>query len=202
MAFIYGFKYLMLVTYPALWTKVYGYRIGIAGLMYIALGVGSVSGLLVGTPLIQFVYLKLVARNNGVAKPEYRLPVLIPSSVLMGIGLIWYGWSAEAKIFWLMPEIGTAIFSFGISALFQTIQNYLIDMNPMYAASSIAAGAMFRSFFAFGFPLFGQAMYNRLGYGWANTLCGLLCFTLGVPFPVFVYLKGEKLRKWANKRFQ
>lgn len=202
MAFIYGFMYLMLVTYPALWTEKYGFRIGIAGLMYVALGIGSVIGLLVCTPLIQYVYLKLVARNNGVPKPEYRLPVLIPSSVLMGIGLIWYGWSAEAKVFWLMPQIGTAIYSFGISALFQTIQNYLIDMNPVYSASSIAAAAVFRSFFGFGFPLFGQVMYDKLGYGWANTLCGLLCFTLGVPFPVIVYFRGERLRKWANKRFQ
>lgn len=202
MAFIYGFMYLMLVTYPALWTEVYGYRIGIAGLMYVSLGVGSVLGLMVCTPLIQWVYLKLTKKNNGVSKPEFRLPVLIPSSVLMGIGLIWYGWSAEAKIFWLMPQIGTAIYSFGISALFQTVQNYLIDMNPMYSASSIAAAAVFRSFFGFGFPLFGQAMYNKLGYGWANTLCGLLCFVLGVPFPVIVYLKGERLRNWANKRFQ
>lgn len=202
MAFIYGFMYLMLVTYPALWTEVYGYRIGIAGLMYVSLGIGSVLGLIVCTPLIQWVYLRLTNANNGVSKPEFRLPVLIPSSVLMGIGLIWYGWSAEAKIFWIMPQIGTAIYSFGISALFQTVQNYLIDMNPVYSASSIAAAAVFRSFFGFGFPLFGQAMYNKLGYGWANTLCGLLCFTLGVPFPVIVYLKGERLRNWANKRFQ
>lgn len=28
----------------------------------------------------------------------------------------WYGWSAQAKIHWIMPIIGTAIFGFGESS--------------------------------------------------------------------------------------
>lgn len=201
MAFIYGFMYLLLVTFPTLWTHEYGFRVGIAGLMYAGLGVGFGLGLLVWTPSIQNVYQMLTKRNGGVPKPEFRIPLLVPSSVIMGIGLIWYGWSAQAKMIWVMPCIGTGIYGFGLIAMFQTIQNYLIDMNPVYSASSIAAAAVFRSYFGFGFPLFGAAMYNKLGYGWANTLCGILCFVLGVPFPLFVYFYGERLRKWANKRF-
>lgn len=202
MAFIYGFMYLLLVTFPALWIDRYGFSIGISGLMYLSLGIGFFVGLLVWAPGVQYVFHKLTERNNGVSKPEFRLPLLVPSSAIMGIGLIWYGWSAEARIFWLMPCIGTGIFGFGLVCLFQTVQNYLIDMNPRYSASCIAAAAVFRSFFGFGFPLFGHAMIDKLGYGWSNTLSGLLCFVLGVPFPLFVYLRGEPLRIWANKRFQ
>lgn len=202
LAFIYGFMYLLLVTFPTLWTVRYGYGIGVSGLMYLGLGVGFFIGIMVWTPVVQKIYLALTKRNNGVAKPEFRLPSLVPASILMGIGLIWYGWSAQAQTFWLVPLIGTGIYAFGIIAMFQTIQNYLIDMNPLYSASSIAAAAVYRSFFGFGFPLFGQAMYTKLGYGWANTLCGILCFVLGVPFPIVVYVWGERLRNWANKRFQ
>lgn len=31
-------------------------------------------------------------------------------SVLVPIGLFWYGWSAEARLHWIMPIIGSAIF--------------------------------------------------------------------------------------------
>lgn len=201
LAFIYGFMYLLLVTYPALWTQYYGYSTGIAGLMYLGVGIGFFIGMPTWTPLVQIIYLRLTKRNNDEPKPEYRLPLLLPSTFCMGIGLIWYGWAAEYKTFWLVPLLGTGLYAFGIIGLFQTIQNYLIDMNPLYSASSIAAALVFRSLFAFFFPLFGQAMYNRLGYGWANTICGVLCFILGIPFPIAVYVWGERLRKWADKRF-
>ena len=46
-----------------------------------------------------------------------------------------------------MPGIGSAIFAMGLVCVFQTIQNYLIDMNVRYAASSVAAAALFRSLF-------------------------------------------------------
>ena len=36
-----------------------------------------------------------------------------------------------------MPGIGSAIFAMGLVCVFQTIQNYLIDMNVRYAASSV-----------------------------------------------------------------
>lgn len=201
MAFVYGFMYLMLVTFPSLWTDHYGFNLGIAGLMYLSLGIGFCSGLVFWAWAVQRAYLALTKRNGGEAKPEYRLPMAPFSGLALGVGLIWYGWSAEARIHWIMPCIGAAIFAFGIVAVFQCIQNYLIDMNPRFSASSIAAAQVFRSFFGFGFPLFGAAMYDKLGYGWANTLSGLLCFVLGIPFPIFVYFYGERMRVWANKRF-
>lgn len=40
---------------------------------------------------------------------QFRVPVMIPSAILLPIGFFWYGWSAEARIFWIMPDIGAAI---------------------------------------------------------------------------------------------
>lgn len=201
MAFVYGFMYLMLVTFPTLWTTYYHFNLGITGLMYLGLGVGFMLGLVFWAYVIQYAYLKLTERNGGVPKPEYRIPLVPFSALFLGVGLIWYGWSAEARIMWLMPCIGSGIFAFGIVAVFQAIQNYLIDMNPRFSASSMAAAQVFRSYFGFGFPLFGKAMYDKMGYGWANTMSGILCFVLGIPFPIVVYVYGERIRNWANKRF-
>lgn len=202
MAFTYGFMYLMLVTFPALWTDVYHYKSGIGGMMYLGLGIGFMLGVALGTPAVQRSYLNLTHKNGGIPKPEYRIVLVSPIAFALGCGLIWYGWSAEKKLVWIMPVIGTGIFGLGMVPTFLCIQNYLIDMNPRFSASAVGAAAVFRSCFGFGFPLFGASMYDRLGYGWANTLCGILAIVLGVPFPLFIYFYGERIRNWTDKRLE
>ncbi|KAK6454151.1 spermidine exporter, MDR-type pump [Scheffersomyces xylosifermentans] len=200
MAFVYGFLYLMIVTFPDVYTNSYGFSVGISGLMYIPLGVGSTIGVVFWTIAIDKVYYRMAAKNGGVAKPEYRLPCLCFSGIGVPVGLIWYGWSAQNHLHWIMPSIGSALFSFSVVAVFQTIQNYLIDMNNRFAASSVAAAAVFRSVFGFAFPLFADKMYDRLDYGWGNTMCAFIALALGIPFPVFCIMYGERLRNWSNRR--
>ncbi|CAH6723366.1 polyamine transporter 2 [[Candida] jaroonii] len=202
MAFTYGFMYLMLVTFPRIYEGSYGFSVGITGLMYVPMGVGYILGIIVWTFTIQKIYLGLTARNGGVAKPEYRLPCLVFSGIGLPVGLILFGWSAEKKLHWIVPSLGTSIFAFSFIAVFQTIQNYLIDMNPRFSASSIAAAAVFRSLFGFSFPLFANQMYDRLGYGWGNTMSGLIGLALGIPFPIFCFKYGESLREWANRKIE
>jgi hypothetical protein len=73
-------------------------------------------------------------------------------------------------------------------------------MNNRFSASSVAAAAVFRSCFGFAFPLFATAMYDKLHYGWGNTMCGFIALALGIPFPIFCVVYGERLRTLANRR--
>lgn len=201
MAFTYGFMYLFIVTFPSVFKGTYGFSTNIAGLMYIPLGLGFLIGTVFWSVIIENIYNRLKAKNGGVAKPEYRLPCLCFCGIGIPVGLIWYGWSAQKHLHWIMPCIGLAIFAFSLVAVFQTIQNYLIDMNNRFAASSVAAAAVFRSSFGFSFPLFAPAMYEKLHYGWGNTMCAFIGLALGLPFPLFCLAYGERLRNWANRRF-
>ncbi|KAK9367688.1 major facilitator superfamily domain-containing protein [Lipomyces kononenkoae] len=200
MAFTYGFLYLLLVTFPSLWEVDYGFSVGISGLMYLGPGIGFFVGILTVTPVSQWAYHRLVVQNGGVAKPEFRLPAIAIGAVCMPVGLIWYGWSAEKQLFWIMPLIGAALFGIALISVFQCIQSYLIDMNPAYAASSTAAATTFRSLFGFGMPLFASQMYGKLGRGWGNTMLAFVALVIGTVFPVVVYFRGEKIRKWNDKR--
>lgn len=201
MAFIYGFFYLMVVTFPSVFQKSYGFSQSTGSLMFLALGIGFIIGVVFWTFMLGYVYNKLVEKH-GVAKPEFRLPCLFVSALILPIGLFWYGWSAQYKLHWIMPCMGSGIFCFGIVCVFQTLQAYLIDMNPAFAASSIAAASIFRFLLGFIFPLFAHFMYDRLGYGWGNTLCGILSILLGIPFPFLCYRYGERLRAWSNERME
>jgi multidrug resistance protein len=195
MAYLYGLMYLVLSTFPLLWSTTYHESTGIGGLNYISLGLGFFLGTQICAPLQDRIYRYLKARNDGVGKPEFRVPLMIPATILVPAGLFWYGWTAETKQHWILPNIGCVLFAAGTITGFQCIQTYIVDSYTRYAASAVAAVTVLRSLAGFGFPLFAPAMYERLGYGWGNSLLGFIAIALGGPGPFLLWRYGETLRK-------
>lgn len=118
MATIYGYLYLIFTAMPALFEGDYGFSTGSVGLSYLGIGVGSIIGLLTTGLTSDRLVVSLTAKNGGEAKPEYRLPPIMLSSILVPIGLFWYGWTAETTQHWIMPIIGTGIFGCGMVVSF------------------------------------------------------------------------------------
>ncbi|KAG9317591.1 major facilitator superfamily domain-containing protein [Chiua virens] len=174
-----------------LFSTVYHFSVGIGGLAYIGLGLGFLIATIFGARISDQIYVR--RRNGGQGKPEMRVPTLIFGSFFAPIGLFWYGWSAQARVHWIMPIIGTAIYGFALMTTFLPIQLYLVDTFT-YSASALAAASVFRSLLGFIFPLFGEQMYARLGYGGGNSLLAGLAIVIGIPFPVWIYYYGERIR--------
>jgi len=193
MALIYGIYYLMFATFTDLFSGTYGFGIGTSGLAYLGLGIGFASASVFSVRFSDRMYAYYQAKNNGVAKPEMRIPALIVGSLFIPVGLFWYGWSAQAKIHWIMPIIGTGIFGFGLMTCFLPITLYLVD-SFTYAASVTSATNVFRNLLGFAFPLFGARMYDALGIGGGNSLLAGLAIVIGIPFPIWFWYKGEEIR--------
>ncbi|THU96909.1 MFS general substrate transporter [Dendrothele bispora CBS 962.96] len=198
MAVLYGVLYLSLTTFVKVFTDQYGENSGIAGIHYLAIALGSTVGGQVGARVLNKVYARLKARNGGVGTPEMRLPLLMVSATTLPIGLVIYGWTANARIFWLVPDIGVFIYSVGIGGNWTCIQTYLVDNYALHAASAIAGVTSFRAFAGFGFPLFADQMYGKLGDGWGNSLLALICLVIGCPAPFIFYKYGPRLRAWSK----
>ncbi|KAF8516470.1 major facilitator superfamily domain-containing protein [Hysterangium stoloniferum] len=192
-ALLYGYLYLMFTTFPDLFSKTYGWGVGVSGLAYLGPGLGFFVGNILGAPMITFVYVKLSERNGGTGKPEYRIPLMCFGSLGVPIGLFWYAWSAQAAIHWFMPMFGCFIFAFGMMMTYLTTQLYLVDAFT-YAASALSAAATLRALFGFVFPLFGEQMFAKLGTGGGNSLLAGLAILTGIPFPIFLWFKGEQMR--------
>ncbi|KAG2093738.1 major facilitator superfamily domain-containing protein [Suillus discolor] len=184
MALIYGIYYLMFTTPPDLFVNVYRFSIGIGGLAYIGFGVGFISATIFGAKICDKTYLYLAAKNGGKGKPEMHVPAMIFGSLVVPVGLFWYGSSAQAKLHFIMPIIGTAIFGFGIMRASLAIQLYLVDTFT-YAASAVAAASVSLSILQ---------MFAALGYGGGNLLLADLAIVLGIPFPIWIYYAGERMR--------
>ncbi|KAJ8081639.1 hypothetical protein PM082_007485 [Marasmius tenuissimus] len=183
----------MFATFSSLYSTVYGFKTGPGGLVYLGLGLGFFFSTLACARCVDGMHRYLTLKNGGRGTPEMRMPALFFGSLITPIGLFWYGWSAEAQLHWIMPIIGTGIFAFGMNAAYLPIQLYLVDAFN-YAASALAAASVFRSLFGFAFPLFASQMFEALGIGGGNSLLGGLAIVLGIPFPVWIYYKGEAMR--------
>ena len=46
----------------------------------------------------------------------------------------------------------------------------------------------------FEIPLFGGQMFAALGYGGGNSLLAGLGIVIGIPFPIWLYFAGERIR--------
>ncbi|RYP33113.1 hypothetical protein DL767_004898 [Monosporascus sp. MG133] len=168
----------------------------IAGLNYLALAIGYILGTQICTRLIDVVYKRLKeTRGKGTGLPEYRLPLLLPGALMVPIGLFWYGWSAQSRLHWIMPDIGIAIFGAGVKFALQCTQLYALDVYPTYAASASAASMFVICLAGFAFPLFAPYLYLSLQFGWGDTLLVLIALVLGVPAPFFLWYFGPSLRR-------
>ncbi|KAL1892202.1 hypothetical protein Sste5346_007158 [Sporothrix stenoceras] len=195
MMYLYGIMYLMLATFPTLWTEIYHERQGIAGLNYISLGVGLSLGAQIMAPLQDRVYAYLKRRYNvTVGRPEFRVPIMVPGSILVPAGLLIFGWTAEYKTHWIGPNIGAALMTSGVIIGFQCIQGYLVDTYTRYAASAVGATTVLRSIAGFGFPLFAPNLYSSLGYGKGNTVLAAIGIIIGWPAPFLLWKYGPYLR--------
>lgn len=123
MMFLYGQLYLQLSSFPKLWEQRYHESVEIAGLNYISLGMGMWLGSQLCAPLQDRVYAWLKRRQGvTVGRPEFRVPMMVPGSVAIPVGLLIYGWGAEYHVHWIVPNIGVLIMASGTIICFQCIQ--------------------------------------------------------------------------------
>ncbi|PVI06408.1 MFS general substrate transporter, partial [Periconia macrospinosa] len=193
MAAVYGYLYLLLTTFPRVFGEQYSFSQRGISLIYLGTGIGTCIGLLFSGAVLDRVALKLKERNGGIHKPEYRLPAMILGMILIPIGLFLYGWTAEKRVHWIAPLIGTGFLGGGMIVMFMPSLTYLIDMYTIYAASVSAASTVLRSLVGALLPLAGPPMYDALGIGWGNSLLGFIA-TACIPVPIAFWIFGERIR--------
>lgn len=199
-AVLYGILYLLFATYSFVFGEVYGFSTSAAGLVFIAGGIGTLLGLFYVGNFSDRTLKNRAAAGKRIT-PEDRLPpiITVPGSLAFPIGLFVYGWSVEAHVHWIIPQIGTAITGFGSILIFIGIQTYLVDAFVEHAASVIGANAVLRGTAGALIPLSGLDMYSALGWGWGNSLLGFIALVFA-PMPWVFGLYGAKIRNLKSSQ--
>ncbi|KAK7202926.1 major facilitator superfamily domain-containing protein [Myxozyma melibiosi] len=187
-----GINYLFFDAFPLVFENNKGIKSEFIGLTFLGVLVGVIIGVIAQQYWTK-LYDQLTAKNGGVPKPEFRLPQLIVSSFAVPIGLFGFAFTTYKSVHWIVPIILSSFFGFGLHSLLAAVFTYLVEGYRLYAASVLAGNNFMRGSFAAGFPLFGNQMFERLGYQWAAALLGFITLAC-IPFPILFYKHGEILR--------
>lgn len=194
MALLYGLLWLFLFIYPKLWRQQYQQSVQIASLNYISFGTGLAVGVGVAGNLSDRIHAGLKARHHGISKPEFRIPAMLLGTLLAPVGLIWWGWSGEARLHWIMPNIGSFLFAMGTYISATCISIYVIDTYTIYAASAISTNLVSRSLTAALFPLFAPSLFDKFGFGIGATILAVGSGCIGIIVTLILWFFGESLR--------
>lgn len=138
--------------------------------------------------------LKARASNNR-GRPEFRVPVMSIGTVLMPIGLLWWGWTGETRQHWILPNIGCILFTAGCYICSCCVSVYTIDAYTTYAASAVSTNLILRSNFAAFFPLFAPYMFQSVGFGWGATILAGGFGVVGCLTVLVLWFWGEQIRQ-------
>ncbi|KAJ5919436.1 hypothetical protein N7466_010379 [Penicillium verhagenii] len=199
LALAYAIFYLYFQAYPIIFQDMYGMSAGVAGLMFLPIGIGAI--------LACFVFLwydGYLARAKARKAPwaeieEYRrLPLACIGGPLYVISLFWVGWTSSTSIPWVVPFLSGIPFGMGYLLIFMAMLNYLTDAYETLSASAQSAASCTRSILGAVLPLAAKPMFGRLGIHWA---CSLIAFlALGVSIIPFTFIRyGDRIR--ANSKF-
>lgn len=199
-ALVFAIFFGMLESWPYVFKNPpYNFNTGEVGLAFLGIFAGGFTSM-----ILYFMFLKYHQDHcfdeHGNITPEERLWPAIPGGVFVPIGLLWYGWTAEAEAQYILPVLGGFFFGIGMFTIFMAMLSYLPDAYPAVAATTIAGNCLLRASLAAVFPLVMTPFYEALGAGVASSILGGLGL-LFVPWPVYLFYRGHNLRmKSKNAR--
>ena len=192
-AIIFSTTYTLYTNFEDIYGRLYGFSTTKVGLMYLGPGIGFLLAVWFIVPRIDTVYNALARRNDNTPKPEFRLPIANIGSVLIPTSLFWFAWTVETHQYWLVTVFSMLFFGIGQVTILNSVQNYYIDSFSRYAASAIAAGAVFRSIIGGVIPIFAPTVFDSVGYGWGVSIFGFLSVAIA-PAPLLFFYYGERIR--------
>jgi multidrug resistance protein len=193
-SFSWAVLYLTIAAIPLVFHEVYSLTVPESSTIFASLSVGA----LAYTPLAivqdkwaeKSDFLRFRERKKS---PEYRLFFASVESLLLPLGLFWFGWSARPDFSPAVPAAGLGIASMGIFSIYLATFNYLADVYGPYASSALAAQSFCRNVAGGVLPLLTSAMFHRLGIGAAISVLGGIGLALGVV-PWILLCWGKVIR--------
>ena len=198
-AFTFGVLFAFFTAAVYVFRTVYHFTIGESGLVFIALGIGSILSTGIFIIIDRFTYrrkllLRISKGDNRPLPPEERLYAAMLGALLVPPSLFWFGWTAREDIHWIVPTISLGLFAAGNLLVFDTTAIYLADTYGMHGAASSASANSFARYVTGGvFPLFAVPMFEHLSIPWAGSLLGFVTLAM-MPIPFMFFRFGKRIR--------
>lgn len=202
----FGLYVIVLSTFATLYIEEYGQSAATASLHYVAIAIGASIACQGSGRLMDVLCRRMSLRyadSSGKSTPEFRIPLLTASVIIIPFGLLWYGWAAQSHAHWAAVDIAVASWCIGIFANAQMLVAYTLDEFGAHTASASAASKFWGYLAGFLFPLFAPSLYKHLGYGIGNTILAVIFTAVTWPVPWILWRYGPQIRSirwWSSNR--
>lgn len=113
------------------------------------------------------------ARGRLIFRPEDRMRENAwLGAALMPMALVWYGWTAEYKVYWLVPVFANFFYGVGSMLIFAMATTMLTEFMPKRASNGVAINNFVRNIFSFGGSFLAEPLIRAVGNGWLFTVLG------------------------------
>lgn len=188
-SFSWATLYLQFSSVPLVFRTNHGFNLEQTGAVFTSMCVGVII-----ITIISISQEKIAMRLGKLSSStESRLYFVCVESILLPIGLFWFGWTSFPSVHWIVPSMAVGCATMGIFSIYLATFNYLADTYHRFASSAIAAQSCCRNLLGGIFPLVTAAMFTNLGYPEASSLLGGIGAVLTlVPWVLAFY--GPKIR--------
>ncbi|KAJ5391360.1 hypothetical protein N7509_006850 [Penicillium cosmopolitanum] len=160
----------------------YNFSTIIVGLLYIPNSVGYVVASLFGGKWMDSIMQREARKANRydekgrlIYRPEDRMRENAwLGAFLYPIALIWYGWTAEKGVFWLVPMIANFFFGIGSMLIFSMVTTMLTEFMPRKSSEGVALNNFMRNIFSCVGSVVTAPIIHGIGNGWLFTIPGLV----------------------------
>ncbi|KAF9290321.1 hypothetical protein BGZ74_000537 [Mortierella antarctica] len=188
---------------PLLFGKFYNLTESETGFTYIAAGVGSVVGAVIGGRLSDISLMKAKAKNGGelVLEDRLSLNMWIAGFFTVPLGSLLFGWGAEKHLHIAAAIAGFGIYNFGMSQVLSAGAAYLVNAIPGQGSSATAAANFLRMILACVISLLAQIIVDHIGHGYYGVfLAAVNIICMGLFY--LVKINGAKMRADATRKEQ
>ncbi|KAJ5456248.1 hypothetical protein N7530_011522 [Penicillium desertorum] len=176
---------------------IYGLSPTETGLVFIANAIGTIISFIISKVLLDKIYVKLRARNNGDGLPEYRLPLSIIGALTLPPAVILYGWCAEYKLPLCVLVFAMIWLRASVMLASSPLTAYIVDACGIYSASAMAGLISLRCLAGAFLPLSVSHLTERIGYGGGFSMLGGLGLVFAL-IPTLVFHYGAQWRQHSR----
>ncbi|PWY75139.1 MFS transporter [Aspergillus heteromorphus CBS 117.55] len=165
---------------------------------------GSFVGILVvwpiAGPMTDALSSYLRRRNNGIHKPEHRIPALIVPFLIAPVGLVVFGYTISRNMQYVAPAAGSAMSAASLTLVPSVMLSYVVDSYPHASGEALVLVNTCKNVVAFGLTKGSVSWMDSQGvakmfYEFAGIQWAVLA--LGLP----LYFAGPWIRKRTSKYF-
>ncbi|KAK0638824.1 major facilitator superfamily domain-containing protein [Cercophora newfieldiana] len=179
----------------------YSFSTIVLGLLYLAPSLGYVTASTLGGRWVDHIMVREAqkagrrdADGNLVYLPEDRMREnMWLAATLYPAAMIWYGWTAQNGLHWIIPCIANFFFGCGSMLVFGAVTTMLTEFMPRRSSSGVAVNNFVRNIFSCVGAIVAQPLLDAMGNGWLCTMVGLFAWVTG---NAAVYMLKKRAPAW------